>query len=384
MLCTIRQILSSINYSVDHTRTLGELELDRDAEGRPRYSVGNSAVLFKIRHKSEWWAMKCYMHSMPNLDIIYGENYLPRELYVYIDDVRGDWVDVVIYRWVEGRSLGCDLHQALEVKDNDRLELLSNNFDKLALSLLESDSAHGDITLDNIIVNDSGDLTLIDFDGSFMPQMEGQMSSEVGTAAFQHPQRAQAPFDRNIDDYSLALISSALNILKIDPNFERENLFIDGLIFDPKKIVGGRSEALQRALALFAKEGKAVEYRIAELMLSINPRLNLLKEFMRFKIMGCDAAHKPSESFVEGNMWGFYDERGRKVIPPIFSEAFDFREGFAAVRIDRYWHFIDERGDLAINCSRYDYVKSFRNGSALAFEGEGWHTLQSPKRVSSR
>ncbi len=384
MLCTIRQIVQSINYSAEHTRTLGELKLDRDSEGRPRYSVGNSAVLFKIRYKSEWWAMKCYMHSMPNLDIIYGENHLARELYVHIDDVRGDWVDVVIYRWIEGRSLGCDLHQSLETNDNDRVELLSQNFDKLALKLLESDSAHGDLTLDNIIVSDSGELTLIDLDGSFSPQMEGQTSAEVGTAAFQHPQRALAPFDRDIDDYSITLISSALSILKITPNFEHDFPFVDGLIFDPKKIVGGRSEALQRALEIFAKEGRAVEYRIAELMLSTNPKLKRLEELMRFKVNGCDATHRPCESFVEGSLWGFCDEKGAKVIPPIFSESFDFREGFAAVRVDRYWHFIDERGDLAINCSRYDCVKSFRNGSALAFEGEGWHTLQTPARVSSK
>ncbi len=388
MLCTIRQIIQSIEYSRELTRTLGELDILRDpSTGRLLYSVGNSAVLFKVRREGEWWALKCYLHSVPNLGLIYGDGYLPSELYIHIDEEQGEWIDLVTYRWIEGTSLGTAVRHAIDQQDYPKINSLSYQFDSLALGMLGEEWAHGDLTLDNIVVCDgSGELRLIDFDGMFLPQLAGEPSKEIGTSAFQHPKRYSAPFDRDIDDYSIALISSALSLLRININVELENSYfryVDGLLFDPQSISSGTSPALERALEIFARGGYIVEYRIAQLLGSPTPKLASLEKLLRFKLGGTSADNLPTEVFVEGDLWGYCNASGEELIPPIFSEAFDFREGYAAVRIEQWWHFIDHRGRLAINCSEYTSIKSFRNGVARVFDGVEWYTIDRPSDTSS-
>ena len=76
--------------------------------------------------------------------------------------------------------------------------------------------AHGDIKPDNIIVRPDGSLSLVDYDGMFVPTMKGSKSPTIGTKDFCHPLRTVDDFDETIDDFSLASIVLSLKAISMN------------------------------------------------------------------------------------------------------------------------------------------------------------------------
>lgn len=95
----LRQYLATLADSRGLTRTLGEIELCRDAQGRPLVSVGNSAAVFRIRHAGRICALRCYLRPPRHLREIYGTRLLEGELYLYETPTHGVWTDVVLDDW---------------------------------------------------------------------------------------------------------------------------------------------------------------------------------------------------------------------------------------------------------------------------------------------
>ena len=62
--------------------------------------------------------------------------------------------------------------------------MLCYRFCKMATWLRSQPFAHGDIKPDNIMVRPDGNLTLVDYDGMFVPAMKGQKSPTIGTKDF--------------------------------------------------------------------------------------------------------------------------------------------------------------------------------------------------------
>ncbi len=271
-MISIRQYLFSVGNSRGLTRTLGEIDVCRDADGRMCYRAGNSAVVFKIRRDGAYWALRCYTRKGRNLQTIYGPKLLRSELFVYRDELHGEWTDVVLDRWVEGETL----HDRIARADRAECARLSSAFDTLAAAMTADDRAHGDLKPENIVVQPDGTLRLIDFDASFLPAFAGMESPELGTAAFQHPARTAADFDARLDDFPAALISTALHALACDPSLRERYGTQDTLLVDPHRLPD--DPAFREILALFERQGMAAEYRIARLMLSHTRRLLGLPE----------------------------------------------------------------------------------------------------------
>lgn len=62
----------------------------------------------------------------------------------------------------------------------------------------------------------------------------------------------------------------------------------------------------------------------------------------------------------KGAKWAFVDEEKREICDYLYDEVRDFREGFAAVRIDDKWGFINEGGKEICEI-RYDEVVDFQS-----------------------
>lgn len=358
---TLLQYLNSLLDPAGLLRTLGEIEVCRDPDGRLCCTAGNSAVVFKIRHESRLKSLRCYLLPAPNRATIYGERLLPEELYVYTAPDRGEWVDVVVDEWIEGTTLGEAITAAAEACDTARLAALSSAFDRLGLEMLRDDWAHGDLKPENIIVTPCGELRPIDFDASFLPAFAGMPSPELGTAAFRHPARSAADFDTSLDDFPIALISTALHALALDPALYDRYRDRDGLLFDPQQIQ--RDPALREVLALFERRGLGLSYRIARLLLAPCLRLSGLQELLRFCVNPPPVPDTAPELFPQGGLWGYRTPR-EVVVPPLYDCGFDFTEGLAAVRLGRSWHFIDTAGRQVVDASAFESVKPFRNGRA--------------------
>ncbi len=271
-MISVRQYLFSVGNSRGLTRTLGRIDVCRDADGRMCYRAGNSAVVFKIRRGGACYALRCYTRKTRNLEAVYGPKLLRGELFVYRDDRQGEWTDVVVDRWVEGQTL----HERIAAADRAEFARLAEAFDRLAAAMTADDCAHGDLKPENIVVRPDGTLRLIDFDASFLPAFAGTESPELGTAAFQHPARTTADFDARLDDFPAALISTALHALACDPTLRERYDTQDTLLIDPHRLPA--DEALREILALFERQGMALSYRIARLLLSPGYRLPGLPE----------------------------------------------------------------------------------------------------------
>ena len=404
---SLRQYLTTLSDPCGLTRTLGEVEVCRDAAGRMCLSVGNSAAVFRIRHEGRIRSLRGYFRPQRHLREIYGERLLEKELFLYTSPEEGVWVDVVIGEWIEGENLYDAIARAATDRDTQRLTFLSRAFDRLAAVLVADDRAHGDLKPENILVDRTGALHPIDFDAAYLPCFAGERSPELGTAAYQHPGRTAEDFNARIDDYPAALISTALHALSVAPELWERYGDPDTLLYDPRKIAADR--ALQESLSRFEELGMAVEYRIAQLLYAPRPELfglpALLSEAVRRAGRAGRAAKKEREAaapaaktaaqpaeaaetaaeaakataaeateaempelFVEQGRWGYRTAR-EVVIPPLYDNGFDFTEGLAAVLLGRTWHFIDPEGNTRLSCPGCESVKPFRNGRARIVRG---------------
>lgn len=358
---TLLQYLNTLLDPAGLTRTLGAVDVCRDAAGRLCYTAGNSAVVFKIRHEGRLKSLRCYTSPAPNRAAIYADKLLPGELFVYTSPRSGEWVDVVVDDWIEGITLTQAIGEAAGAQDTTRLSALAEAFDRLGAGLVADDRAHGDLKPDNLILTPAGELRPIDFDAMFLPAFAGMRSPELGTAAFRHPARTSADFDASLDDYPVALISTALHALALDTALYDRYRDRDGLLYDPRRIAS--DSALRETLALFERHCMGVQYRIARLLLSPTLRLYGLAGLLRFAADPPAAPETMPELFVRDGLWGYRTPQ-RTVIPPVYDCGFDFSEGLAAVRLGRSWHFVDTAGRQVVDASVYDSVKPFRSGRA--------------------
>ncbi len=278
---SVVKLLESACNSYYLTRTLGDLVLYYKDDGSPLYHVGNRVVVFKIKYNGRWCAMRCYTHRCPNLAEIYGDNYLAKELFVYSGVQSGEWIDVVVDDWVEGITLRESINIAVTSGERESLKSLADTFDALASTLIHAEWAHGDITADNIIVTPSGELKLIDFDCKFLPQFQGAKSPELGTSAYQPPSRRVEDFDREIDDYSIALISTSLRAISLDETIYQRSRFEDGLLIDPELVESGECAALKECCQLFLSHDMLEAYCVAKLLENNTLRIPLLAQIFK-------------------------------------------------------------------------------------------------------
>lgn len=338
--------------------------------------MGNSAIIFCALIGGKWCSLKCYTWAEARLKTIYGDRFLEGELVVPTCQGKEKHVDIVVSPWIEGVTLDRYIDSLVEKNDIEKLNSLSARFDRMALDLLQRDVAHGDITCENIIVDECGQLHLIDFDASYTPLIAETTSSELGTAAYQHPLRTTKDFDHTIDDYSLALISTALSAIALDPTLYNLYKSEDGLLYNPNEATTRRSEPLAKTFELFARHGKPFAYAIAQQLTLTSVALPNLARLMHCKVEGVHCAAVPTSTFSRDGRWGFLNDFNRQVIPPIFDKALPFNENYAAVRIGPYWHYIDPRCQVVINCHQYEAIKSFRNGAGRGLKGGVWCVIE--------
>ena len=111
------------------------------------------------------------------------------------------------------------------------MSMLCYRFCKMAAWLRSQSFAHGDIKPDNIMVRPDGTLTLVDYDGMFVPAMKGQKSPTIGTKDFSHPLRTIDNFDETIDDFALASIALSLKAISLNPSLLQTYGASDRLLF---------------------------------------------------------------------------------------------------------------------------------------------------------
>ena len=217
-----------------------------DDHGEPMRSSGAFAVVFKMKDEStgKEYALKCFTvdqegraeayrqiaDELESVDSTYvtSVKYLEKELFVD-SNCDDDEFPVLLMDWIEGETM--DRYIAENLYDNYAMSMLCYRFCKMAAWLRSQPFAHGDIKPDNIMVRPDGTLTLIDYDGMFVPSMKGQTSPTIGTKDFSHPLRTKDDFDETIDDFALATIALSLKAISLTPSLFDEYASADRLLF---------------------------------------------------------------------------------------------------------------------------------------------------------
>ena len=96
---------------------------------------------------------------------------------------------IVAMDWVDASPLKDYISKYLY--SPEKLKTLADNFLKMAKSLHEHGISHGDLQHGNIMVKDSGELVLVDYDSMYVPSLNGYSDDIKGLEGYQHPARWQ-------------------------------------------------------------------------------------------------------------------------------------------------------------------------------------------------
>ena len=193
------------------------------------YGAGSYAVIFKSKDAFNMYAIRCFISGEPAAIGRY------KEISDYLNNIHASWITnfslleneinvngqnypILKMDWVNGKLLNDYIDEILP--NNHLLTVLQEEIVVLSKSLEKDEIGHGDIQCGNIIMqNDVANkplIRLIDYDGMYIPAFKNRINLEKGRTEFQHPQRAIADFNEQIDRFSFWVILCALEALKFD------------------------------------------------------------------------------------------------------------------------------------------------------------------------
>lgn len=242
----ISEYVRAIQDASNNLDKLAHLVPVLDDHGEPYRSSGAFAVVFKVKDEQtgKYYALKCFTEEQKGRAESYRQiadelefvdspyltsvKYLEKEIFVD-SSCEEDEFPVLLMDWIDGKTM--ETYIAENYQDNYAMAMLCYRFCKMAAWLRSQPFAHGDIKPDNIMVRPDGNLTLVDYDGMFVPSMKGQKSPTIGTKDFSHPLRTVDDFDETIDDFALASIALSLKAISLNPYLLDEYGAADRLLF---------------------------------------------------------------------------------------------------------------------------------------------------------
>ena len=375
----ISEYVKAIQDAGDNLDKLAHLTPILDDHGEPYRSSGAFAVVFKMLDKStgKYYALKCfteeqqgraeaYRQIADELDLldspyITSVKYMEKELFVD-SQCEEDEFPVLLMDWVEGETM--EAYIAANYHNQSAMSMLCYRFGKMAAWLRSQSFAHGDVKPDNIIVRPDGSLTLVDYDGMFVPSMKGSKSPTIGTRDFSHPLRTVDDFDETIDDFSLASIALSLKAISMKSTLLDIYGASDRLLFSENdyrnpsnsKVISALQELMCDKdfctlyslfmLALARKELSACSFR---LFIGEKPNITSV---MNEDLSTETTEEELNEVFVDE--WGVeYSKDGRKllkVLPGKLSGAYSVKEGTRII-CDRAFLWCDSLSEIVIPSS---------------------------------
>ena len=242
----ISEYVRAIQDASNNLDKLAHLVPVLDDHGEPYRSSGAFAVVFKMKDEQtgKCYALKCFTEEQEGRAEAYRQiadelefvdssyitsvKYLDKEIFVD-SSCEKDEFPVLLMDWIDGETM--ETYIAENYQDNYAMAMLCYRFCKMAAWPRFQPFAHGDIKPDNIMVRPDGNLTLVDYDGMFVPAMKGQKSPTIGTKDFSHPLRTVDDFDETIDDFALASIALSLKAISLKPSLLDEYGAADRLLF---------------------------------------------------------------------------------------------------------------------------------------------------------
>lgn len=303
----ISEYLAAIREAHDNLDKLSHLAPVLDKYGEPYRSSGAFAVVFKMKDEQtgKCYALKCFTEEQEGRAEAYRKiaeelefvdspyitsvKYLEKELFVD-SNCENEEFPVLLMDWIEGETM--ETYVADNYTDTHAMAMLCYRFCKMAAWLRSQSFAHGDIKPDNIMVRPDGTLTLVDYDGMFVPAMKGQKSPTIGTKDFSHPLRTIDDFDETIDDFALASIALSLKAISLDPSLLQTYGASDRLLFSAADYLNLSKSNTFTALQNLLADEEAITLMSMFLLASAKKNLSMCS----FRLFGLQ---KPKEEEVQ-------------------------------------------------------------------------------------
>jgi hypothetical protein len=206
--------------------------VSQDRRGLPIAYTGRFAVVFRVVDAiGTQWAVRCFT-AAPQDEVIartdryrliashaseLGDIFVPFKYFEQGIRVGSAWYPLVAMRWASGETLGKFTDRNLH--DPEALRTLAGTLSALLKRLEDAGIAHGDWQHDNLMVSESGKhVTLVDYDGMFVPEFAGLVADELGHPNYQHPGRTPLEFGPNMDRFACLTMQAALLGLSHEPS----------------------------------------------------------------------------------------------------------------------------------------------------------------------
>ena len=333
----ISEYVRAIQDASSNLDKLAHLLPVQDDHGEPYRSSGAFAVVFKMKDEQtgKCYALKCFTEEQEGRAEAYRQiadelefvdssyitsvKYLDKEIFVD-SSCEEDEFPVLLMDWIDGETM--ENYIAENYQDNYAMAMLCYRFCKMAAWLRSQPFAHGDIKPDNIMVRPDGTLTLVDYDGMFVPAMKGQKSPTIGTKDFSHPLRTVDDFDETIDDFALASIALSLKAISLKPSLLDEYGAADRLLFSAADYRDLSKSKVMTALQELMNDEKLATLLSMLLLANANKSLAMCsfrlfvgkKPELKIENLSTEVTEQDLENAVEDEYGVKYSRDGRRLL----------------------------------------------------------------------
>lgn len=229
MILDIQDIINSVSVPAlikdDFVRKGSFLRL---RNGDPQVYVGGFSVVFPVEVNGTKWAFRCWHRTIDEgidrikqLSIEIKEaklNYLLNYDFVQSGiTVGGRTYPTTRMQWIDGITIKeylCNNRYS-----RSKLEKLAGQFLRMIKDMHQHSFAHGDLQHGNIIVNDVGNLYLVDYDSFYCPKFKDEPDIITGLKDYQHPARkTNGKTSEKIDYFSELIIYISILGIAYNPS----------------------------------------------------------------------------------------------------------------------------------------------------------------------
>lgn len=234
----------------------------KDARGLLLRYTGGFTVVFPCIVNGEKWAFRCWYVPVKDAKERYSfisqaiqKSHLPyfcsfeyAESGLLVDDKL---LPITKMKWVDGQNL--KKYICSHYHESEKIKQLAKSFLDMIIELHSMHIAHGDLQHGNIMVSDSGQVFLVDYDSMYVPEMGTQFTDIItGLADYQHPARKRNQISSDkLDYFSELIIYTSLLAIAYKPDFVLSYKVEDSesLLFKATDFVDIKKSPIYRELA---------------------------------------------------------------------------------------------------------------------------------------
>lgn len=203
--------------------------IKRDRRERPIHYSGGYAVVFPFDVNGKTWAFRCWSAELDNVgsrlkkistelkkvELPYFCEFSYNPEGIIINGVKQPTTRM---KWIDGLTLKDYL--CCNKNNSNKIKFVADNFLTMCMQLHAYHIAHGDLQHGNIMVDNDGNLFLIDYDSLFVSSMRNEIDIIAGLPDYQHPSRRDNRFaSEKLDYFSELIIYISILAIADNPSF---------------------------------------------------------------------------------------------------------------------------------------------------------------------